>query len=152
MQGWAGRTRPSDAAALTPYVARASRELGYLDPTAAPAVAYVMWAHWHTNDAPQVFRSLGQRMKGDALVAQGILPQTVLTHEAWAVMTAAGRKLGPVQAFSKTMQHAARLWLEDYKVRNPRWMYAFRRSEEPVQVSQRTDAGRELVADEGRGS
>jgi hypothetical protein len=56
--------------------------MGYLTADVAPGMAYVIWAQWLENDAPVVFRGLGHRIKREMLVERGILPQTVLTHEA----------------------------------------------------------------------
>lgn len=131
MQSSGGRTRPAEPAHLVPYVERACSELGYLGPAITLGLAYVMWAQWHEDDAPQVFRALGHRIKREVLVERGILPQTVLTYEAWDAMTDAGREAGPVQAYNRTVRKAANLWLDDYKVRNPRWVFAFKRAQEP---------------------
>jgi hypothetical protein len=130
MQSFAGRTRPANAVALIEHVATACYELGYLMPEVAPALAYVIWAQWHENDAPRVFRALGHRIKREMLAERRILPQTVLTDEAWTAMTAEGRNIGPIQAYNRTVRKAADLWLNEYKLRNPRWIFAFRRSQE----------------------
>jgi hypothetical protein len=130
MQSSGGRTRPVGPGELIPYVDRACSELGYLKPDVAPGLAYVIWAQWHDDNAPQVFRALGHPIKREVLVERGILPQTVLTHEAWDAMTEAGRAVGPVQSYIRTIRRASNLWLEDYKVRNPRWVFAFRRAQE----------------------
>jgi len=45
-------------------------------------------------------------------------------------MTEAGREAGPVQAYNRTVRDAADRWLSEYKLRNPRWIFAFRRSQE----------------------
>jgi hypothetical protein len=130
MQGSGGRTRPARPGELIPYVGRASSELGYLNAAVAPGLAYVIWAQWHDDDAPHVFRALGHRINREVLVEQGILPQTVLTQEAWNAMTDAGRAVGPVQAYIRTIRRASSLWLEDYKIRDPRWVFAFKRAQE----------------------
>ncbi len=130
MQSSGGRTRPAGPGEMIPYVDRACSELGYLNAAVTPGLAYVIWAQWHEDDAPQVFRALGHRIKREVLVERGILPQTVLTHEAWAAMTDAGRAVGPVQTYIQTIRRASGLWLEDYKVRNPRWVFAFKRAQE----------------------
>ena len=130
MQGWGGRTRPADAQALVDDVRAACRELGYIEESIAAPLAYVMWGHWHANDAPVVFRAIGRRIKREVLVARGILPQTVLTDEAWAAMTEEGRRVGPVQAYQRTATQASARWLDGYKRRNPRWLFAFRRAQE----------------------
>ena len=59
MQSSGGRTRPSGPVELIPYVEWAYSELGYLTVDVAPGMAYVIWAQWHENDAPVVFRGLG---------------------------------------------------------------------------------------------
>jgi hypothetical protein len=132
MQSSGGRTRPTGPSEMIPYVDRACLELGYLHAAVAPGLAYVIWAQWHEDDAPQVFRALGHRVKREVLVERGVLPQTVLTHEAWDALTEAGRAVGPVQAYIRTIRRASSLWLEDYKIRNPRWVFAFKRAQEPV--------------------
>jgi hypothetical protein len=135
MQSSGGRTRPSGPVELIPYVERACSKLGYLTANVVPGMAYVIWAQWHENDAPVVFRGLGHRIKRDVLVERGILPQTVLTHEAWAAMTEVGRAVGPTQAYMRTIRKASGLWLEDYKLRNPRWWVAFKRAQEPAEAA-----------------
>lgn len=130
MQSGGGSTRPAQPHDLVPYIEAACVELGYLRAGIAPGLAYVMWAQWHEDDAPQVFRSLGHRIKREVLVARGILPQTVLTNEAWEWMTEAGRQVGPVSAYIHSIRLASGLWLNDYKERNPRWWLARRRAQE----------------------
>jgi len=130
MQMSGGRTRPSRAVELIPYVERACSELGYVKEDVSAGMAYVIWAQWHQNDAPLVFRSLGHRIKREILIERGILPQTVLTHEAWDALTEAGRRVGPTQSYIQTMRQASNLWLDNYKARNPRWWLAHKRAQE----------------------
>jgi hypothetical protein len=130
VQSSGGKTRPADLAALYEHDISACRKLDYLHPAVAPALAYVMRVHWHDDNAQTVFRSIGHRIKRGVLVQRGILPQTVLTHEAWADMTGRGRAVGPVQAYNQTIRHASHLWLECYQLRNPRWILARPRAQE----------------------
>jgi hypothetical protein len=47
-------------------------------------------------------------------VERGILPPTVLTHEAWDALTEAGRAVGPVQTYIRTIRRASGLWFEAF--------------------------------------